>query len=56
MNETTVMLTAEIILVGEENGEVASAVTNEEIAEIIKRRLNADHVIVTSKKVFIRDE
>lgn len=54
--ETTVMLTAEIILVGEENGEVASAVTNEEIAEIIKRRLNADHVIVTSKKVFIRDE
>lgn len=55
MNETTVMLTAEIILIGEDNGEVAAAVTDEQIADIIKRRLDADHVLVTSRKLFVRD-
>lgn len=53
--ETTVMLTAEIILIGEDDGTVADAVTNEQIAELIKHRLDADHVLVTSKKVFVRD-
>lgn len=53
--ETTVMLTAEIILIGEDNGEVAAAVTDEQIADIIKRRLDADHVLITSKKMFVRD-
>lgn len=54
IKETTVMLTAEIILVGEDDGEVAAAVTDEQIADIIKRRLDADHVLITSKKVFVR--
>ena len=54
--ETIVMLTAEIILIGEESGEIAAGVTEGQIADIIKRRLDADHVLVTSKKVFIRDE
>lgn len=54
--ETTVMLKAEIILVGDDDGEIAEKVTNEQIAEIIKRRLDADHVIVTSKKIFTKEE
>ena len=54
--ETTVMLTAEIILVGEDDGTAAEAVTNEQIADIIKRRLDADHVVITSRKLFVRDE
>ena len=54
--ETTVMLTVEIILIGEESGEIAAGVTEGQIADIIKRRLDADHVLITSKKVFVREE
>lgn len=50
--KTTVKITAEITVIGEDaDGETAKAVRPEKIAEIIKRRLDADKVAVTDVKI-----
>ena len=53
-NETTLMLTVEMIFnkpFCDENVPL-----NKDIAEALKRVTNADHIVVASKKVFVRDE
>ena len=52
----TIMFNAEIIVSGDEKAVIAAqAATNDDLAQIVKSRLGADHVVVSKKKVFSLD-